>query len=573
MMSVMRVPHHAAILAATAAAALLATGSLASKARVILHEPVPGPTDATEDSAMLGTASERDNPAAIASGDKVLPAPPLLPAGDKSSEPVLGSAGFGADRSTESTPDRNTAADSTLHYASVFNPDILPFKRMSALDQVREDYTLVVDSSAQTEVAVGGATDRSRDRFWGSMMIKLSPGMEVALPSVAPDMRILSYETEPKVRLVFSKDRADNFFVRSDDSGSAGTYRLVFLADADAGYFAPSLPTDRRYTLRQVSALAPAELRPRLPNSVRKAAQQVLKQRLHIEQDDELGEAFNELVAYFRGFEAKAAPPASENIYLDLCNSQAGVCRHRAFAFMVTANALGIPTRFVSNEAHAFVEVWFPVRGWQRIDLGGAALRLEVSGGEGKTLHRPRAEDPFKKPREYSENYTQLEGDISGLSDDQLRDRRRPTSEAPASGDFDDSATAATAETSATAIGADHRGRISPDKRLPVASTDPRKRTPVLSIVEADAVAYRGGKLRISGQASADGPLPGHPIDVFLSLLDSDGADSIRLKRVVTDAAGRFSVDVDIPASVKLAAYKVHISSPETDEFNGALSD
>ena len=66
-----------------------------------------------------------------------------------------------------------------------------------------------------------------------------------------------------------------------------------------------------------------------------------------------------------------------------------------------TANALGIPTRYVQNEAHAFVEVWFPMRKWQRIDLGGSALRMNVSGADNKTLHRPRSDDPFQKPPEY----------------------------------------------------------------------------------------------------------------------------------------------------------------------------
>jgi hypothetical protein len=48
------------------------------------------------------------------------------------------------------------------------------------------------------------------------------PRSNVALPSVAPDMRILSYEVKPKIALKFSKDGADNFYVKSDESSASG---------------------------------------------------------------------------------------------------------------------------------------------------------------------------------------------------------------------------------------------------------------------------------------------------------------------------------------------------------------
>src|SRR4029077_19169587 len=109
---------------------------------------------------------------AFAAGDKVLPRPPAEkpgPTPDKG-EPVLGSGGFAADRQTTMTPDGNTGPDATLHYVSVFNPDVLPFKRMSALDGVADDYTLNIAHSALVELTVGGTTDKSRDRFWGSVL-------------------------------------------------------------------------------------------------------------------------------------------------------------------------------------------------------------------------------------------------------------------------------------------------------------------------------------------------------------------------------------------------------------------
>ena len=72
------------------------------------------------------------------------------------------------------------------------------------------------------------------------------------------------------------------------------------------------------------------------------------------------------LVAYFRSFAPSDNPPrATGDVYLDLALSKKGVCRHRAFAFLVTALGMGIPARMVLNEAHAWVEVLG--RRWQRI--------------------------------------------------------------------------------------------------------------------------------------------------------------------------------------------------------------
>ena len=54
---------------------------------------------------------------------------------------------------------------------------------------------------------------------------------------------------------MFSKDGADNYYVRTDEPGANGVFHLVFFADADSGYFAPSLPTDQYYTAAIVRKL------------------------------------------------------------------------------------------------------------------------------------------------------------------------------------------------------------------------------------------------------------------------------------------------------------------------------
>jgi transglutaminase superfamily protein len=559
-------PMFAAI--AIAAAAGLAVAQTAAP-RHKLHEDLPSPSD--KPTRMIGGTGS-GNPAAFTAGDKVLPRPALDRPGGHPAEPVLGDPGFAADRRTTMTPDGNTGPDATLRYVSVFNPDVLPFKRMSALDGVADDYTLKIAHTALVELAVGGATDKARDPFWGSVLLHLTPGQDVALPSVAPDMRILSYEITPKIALKFEKDGADNFYVRSDESSAAGTYRLVFAADADAGYFAPSLPTTGRYTPLMVAAMTPQELRPVLPDRVRRTAHQVLD-RLGVDATMDLGVVFNRLVGYFRAFQAKPIHASSSDIYLDLCFSQAGVCRHRAFAFMITAGALGIPTRFVENEAHAFVEVWFPDRRWQRIDLGGAALRMEVTGASDKVLHRPRADDPFEKPPEYKQNYTQLEGDIQGLTRQQLADKHRSLNQAPPSGAFDPGLGGGSGAGLGSGLGA-VPDRILPDQSLPAVTRDPKKPSPALTVTLADERAFRGAALHVEGRAlNGSKPLADHTVDVFLSPAGRGGASSILLGRAVTEADGSFRADFAVPPTTALAAYEIWLSSPEDAYYNAALSE
>ncbi len=548
--------------------------AVAQAPRPVLHEDLPPPSGDKPQAVIGASAKKGGNPIAIPVGDKVVPMPSLdgTQGHPDKSEPVLGKGGFAADRDTSMRPDENTGPDSTLHYVSVFNPDVLPFKRMSTFDDVHDDYTLHVKNAGSfAPVAVGGTTDpHTRDRFWGDVLVQLKPGVDVPLPSVAPDMRILSYETQPKIRLAFSHDNADNFYVRSDEASAAGTYRLVFLCDADAGYFAPSLPKSYRY-VRDVLAHAPPEIRKLhdLPAAVLAEGKVTLK-KLGLDPDMTLDVAFNTMVNYFRGFQPGEIKNPTGNVYRDLCDSKAGVCRHRAFAFMVTSNALGIPARYVENEAHAFVEVWFPERKWQRIDLGGAALRMDVAGANNKTLHRPRSDDPFSKPPEYSKQYTQLEGEIKGLTDQQIRDKHKSAAEAPASGEIGNTG-------GGSAAAANNAGdHITPDQSKIAVPHDPSKLDPELAMTAGDIVAYRGGYLHVEGWAKASGkPMPNHPINVWLSPVGAPGhKPSFYLGSALTGMDGTFKTDVAIAGNLhlELGQYDIVLSVDEDAQYNAQLS-
>jgi hypothetical protein len=244
---------------------------------------------------------------------------------------------------------------------------------------------------------------------------------------------------------------------------------------------------------------------------------------------------------------------------------------------MITASALGIPTRFVENEAHAFVEVWFPDRRWQRIDLGGAALRMEVTGASDKVLHRPRGDDPFEKPPEYKQNYTQLEGDIKGLTRQQLADKHRSLTQAPPSGAFDPGPGSGPGSGvgSGLSLGSGAApDRILPDQSLPSVTRDPKKPSPSLTVTFVDDRAFRGAEIHVEGRATAaDKPLADHAVDVFLAPVGRSGADSILLGHAVTEADGSFRAYFPVPPTVALKAYEVWLSSPADAYYNAALSE
>jgi transglutaminase-like putative cysteine protease len=579
----------------------------------VLHEDLRSPAVAgarsrpPDSPAVLGAEpAAGHNPTAIRDDQKILPEPEAsIEPSDE--EPVLGRGGFGADRRTENNPDYQTGGDGSLRYVEVFNPSVVPFKRMSALDGVRDDYTLTIAEPAQdTELRVTGKPTPGYDRFWASMLVDLRPNEEVPIPSVAPGMRIVSYEVEPRTQLTFSVDGADNFYVRTNEPDATGVHRLVFLAEAHPRHFAPTVPSGVR-----IADLPPGLVRP-LPERVKRMADQALR-HIGLRRELSLADTLDVLVNYFRAFEPKTIPRPTGDVYWDLITHQAGVCRHRAFAFMITANAAGIPTRFVTNEAHAWVEVWVPNKrgsregGWIRIDLGGAALSLEVKNADGKTMYRPRGDDPFPKPPEYSENYTRLEGDISGLSDDQIAEaqtpRPRPAAAQPQDGagrdprgepgEAGEDGGGGEGQADGEGQAADGEGQAAPGEEgepiddpgalaapgpargLPAAPGPAArgKRPTSIRVINASATGFRGEPVVVEGVVTgADAGLPGQQVVLYMAPAGRGGAGARMVGHAETGADGRFKAEVVLPFELELAEHEVFAATPGNDQQQPAVS-
>jgi hypothetical protein len=253
-------------------------------------------------------------------------------------------------------------------------------------------------------------------------------------------------------------------------------------------------------------------------------------------------EALAKLVQYFRGFTDSDEPPHGQgNPYLDLALSKKGVCRHRAYAFLVTAQSLGIPTRLVDNEAHAWVEVHDGTL-WRRIDLGGAGRMASP------TTNQLARREPYAAP-----------GDAFPWPRNAKRGDEmivRPPPGSTAGGANFSSGTSSVA-------GADGPPPLDP----PANDTGDARPRSTVTLTTVDPVVHRGVALHLHGVVQAGGqPCPHVTVDVTLrepagARSHAPGASrSVLLGTLATGDDGVFDGSV-IPSGVPLGDYDLEVTT------------
>jgi hypothetical protein len=354
------------------------------------HEPIP--PDPANDLA-FGLRLDGDLPPAIETASGLVSAPdpraslpPVAPGA-----PPTSLAGYdnGPTATERFTPDTDTARPDTLPYSDPFVPSTAPWKRLVAFDAVDADYSLGVLDTARRPLSIHGAArpDPTEERFYGDLVVDLHAEGPTRIPSVGPGARVDHARLgngSRDVAFTLLADGAENWFVQSPEPGRA---RLVLELSISRSAFGG--PFDAA-----IEAPAPGA-RGLLPPNVQRDAD-VVAATIGVPKATRR-ETLTALVEYFRSFTESSEPPSTERgVYLALALSKKGVCRHRAYAFMVTATGLGFPTRVVLNEAHAWVEVQ-DGRRWKRIDLGGAGTILaEETPARGPAYAPPP--DPFNWP-------------------------------------------------------------------------------------------------------------------------------------------------------------------------------
>lgn len=266
------------------------------------------------------------------------------------------------------SPSRNGGHTNPTCFA-IFDKVLYGRKRYAVQDAIDVDYTAYI--ADQTLYKFELSDTELENVFIGTITLDLSND-EIAIPSVSPNANILSYTWDDPLQditLEFFKDGADNYYIKS--SQTYGKATLIYTTSADSSYYNFDIPDDK--TLDDI----PESVKHIPPASVISKANIVIDE-LGLTGKTNLKEIIMTLYDYFSSFQPGEIPSESEqpDPYLAMALSQHGCCYIRSFACFVTANSIGIPTRLVSNECHAFVEMYIPNNGWTEVQLGGCGTNI-----------------------------------------------------------------------------------------------------------------------------------------------------------------------------------------------------
>jgi len=494
---------------------------------LVAHEFIPA--DPADDLALRATTRDGRLPAAVDTPSGVVQAPAERRA---PSEHAYGGNSTPDSIDASYRIDRDTTRPDVASYDDPFIPSVTPFKRLYAYDSADESAELVVADRRLRKVDVGGGALPGEDQFFGDLFVDAAPGVPVRIPTVGPGARILALRVEPPSAVEILHDGADNWFLMG--SARARLRVVMQLAVPRAVFGAP-------YPDVAWAALVPHV--PLLPPSLRDAARDVLG-TLGLSQRVAPRDAVATLVAHFRGFAPSDELPAARQaveLYRELSLSRKGVCRHRAFAFVITSLALGLPVRFVRNEAHAWVEV-FDASIWHRIDLGGAAGRFEIDPNERAQPHVP-PEDPFVWPPGSESTQSAVQSSLP-------QGQGQPQPGAPMSSHSGDPVP------TASALG--DPNQLTPDGGAVDTPSERPASTVELAVDGRDA--RRGARLHVRGAVTADDePCPFSRVD--LTLRARDGR-AFALGAVPTDGAGRFAADLTVPLQLDVGDYTLDATTP-----------
>lgn len=445
--------------------------------------------------------------------------------------------------------DRETTDPGRLTYHEPFRPSVAPFKRTHVFDAVNADFELTLSDAKPKPVTIGGVPGPEIDQFYGEVVLEIDSDQRIRIPSAGPHMAVYSAHLEPEMPFGFYVDGAENWFLRAPEG--RGKARLVMHVGVVRDAF------NGRVEAISYSALS-AEM-PQVPANVERGASEVLQQ-LGISSVLAPADALSRLVTYFRGFaESSVRPNATEGemLYRELVLSRKGVCRHRAYAFVVTSLGLRIPARFVHNEAHAWVEV-FGGKYWHRVDLGGAASGIDYRGEPPQgPKHRPPSEayewpaqGKSVTPSGPAEDSLSPSGNEAALASGMTT-----TSASPSSPSSSSTASTTAGEPPSSSTPAEPIGIPSGEETAGVASG--RSRITATLLTAADI--QRGQSLGVRGRIEAErGQCAGVRVDFVLV----QRSRRFPLGTSRSDSDGHFSATVVVPGDMPVGKYDLDISSP-----------
>ncbi len=506
--------------------ALLGLAGRSAADAPVLHEFIDA--NPAEDLELGARTPDGRMPAAERTPSGIISAPGFL---DPNAPRQVAYGGGATPDSIDSTfrLDRDTSEPAVVRYDDPFTPAVAPFKRLYAFDAVDAELELRVREKRLEPLPVGGTLPEGYDRFFGDLFVDLVPDVPVRIPSVGPGSRLLALRVEPAGRLDVLHDGAENWFVVGEERKRA---RLILdLAAPRAGFGSEYGDVSYRELEQWLTPL---------PANVRGAVDDVLA-RLGLSRALPPRDALTALVAHFRSFSASSDLPSAESgvaLFSELVLEKKGVCRHRAFGFMLTALGLGLPARFVRNEAHAWVEVR-DRRLWHRIDLGGQARRFDVDTRPGAPAH-VLPPDPYPWP-------PQTQG-AQATTRDAL----------PAANDGSEGAGAAPRASASSAAAAPPALSATRPPSLS-SSSDPQHPRSEVDLHVDVSDTRRGATLGVSGRVSSAGAPCGYA-RVDIVLVERSGESLIG--SVPTDGDGRFDSKLTMPFDIELGEHTLRATTP-----------
>lgn len=267
--------------------------------------------------------------------------------------------------------DSQAGQDKEMFGFIIFKPPLKNKKRWTVFDSLSADYRQMIRPSELYPVATA-TIPPGWPHYEGKLRVALRSGQPESIPSVSPRMKVASYYPGPEQGIKLYRDQADNYYLIADRNAVVD---FTYHVGGEPQYEDGRLPDDVEFINLAAEQCAS------LPVTVREKAAMAVE-TMGLEKKESPAIIVQDLVAYYNSFDANKEIPQDEpDTYLAITLSKAGVCRHRAFSFFITATFLGIPARIVENEIHAFVEVNLSNSGWHRLDLGGGAARVNYSQG------------------------------------------------------------------------------------------------------------------------------------------------------------------------------------------------
>ena len=304
----------------------------------------------------------------------------------------------------------------------------------------------------------------------------------------------------------------------------------------------------RTRTRRATSkAHAPPELVPAIPDVVRRDAAITLR-KLGVDPNMDLGVSFNKLVGCFRAFQAGDIKHPTGDVYRDLCDSQAGVCRHRSFAFMITANALGIPTR-LRRERGARVRRGVVPRA--RLAAHRPRRRRAAHGRDRRERTR-RCTGLAPRTRSPSPPSTSRATPSSRATSAASRTSRSRTSAGPST-----TLRRAVPRAARSAPGPARPTGSRPTRRCRPCSPTRRSRRRSSSSPRPPRARIEATSIHVEGVVRTGKPLADHVVYVYLSPAGENGAHPVPIGSVKTGADGTFRADLPLPPQLDLSTYEI----------------